>query len=543
MKERRLSVKQWQPIAQFLCLLCICCFVAISCGQRQPLEAPKTDGDRVTLGTTLRPRTLDPADAYELASLGITYNLSDRLYAYELDKPVLKPQLATALPKVSKDGLTYTIPLRQGVVFHDGTPFNAEAMAFSLRRFMENGGKPSFLLSDTVQSVKATGEYELAIQLKKPFAAFTALLAFAGVCPVSPKAYEIGTGKFKPDTFVGTGPYKLVQFGSDTLRLDVFEQYWGEKPVNQGIDIRVLTSSANLYNSLRSGAVDVAYLSLDPDQIRTLKAESATSGIQVVETQGNVVTFWVLNVKSKPLDNPLVRQAIAALADRNLLTGRALQGQAQPLYSLVPQSFDVYKPAYKELYGDANAAKAKALLQQAGYSPANPAKIQIWYPSSSPSRALVAQTLKAIAEQQLGGALLFEVNSVEAATAYKEIGKGVYPTFLMDWYPDFLDPDNYVQPFLECPKGSAAGCDRGGSQALGSFYWSDRVNSAIDRQRKEQNPQTRKAIFAEIQERAARDVPYVPLYQYRDYAFAGKGVAGINIEPTQFLTFRTVRKS
>ncbi|HIK28876.1 MAG: ABC transporter substrate-binding protein [Oscillatoriaceae bacterium SKW80] len=543
MKEGCLSFKQWQRLAKFLCLLFVCCFVVISCGQLQPLQTPKTKGDRITIGTTLKPRTLDPADAYELASLGITYNLSDRLYVYEPNKPVLKPQLATALPKVSQDGLTYTIPLRKGVFFHDGTPFNAEAMVFSLRRFMENGGKPSFLLSDIVQSVKVTGEYELTIQLKKPFAAFPALLAFAGVCPVSPKVYEIGTGKFKPDTFVGTGPYKLVKFSSDTVRLDVFEQYWGEKPVNKGIDIQILTSSANLYNSLRSGAVDVAYLSLDPDQIRSLKEESPKSGIQVVETQGNVVTLWVLNVKSKPLDNPKVRQAIAALVDRNLLTKRALQGQAQPLYSLVPPSFDVYKPAYKEIYGDGNSAKAKTLLQQAGYSPTNPAKIQIWYPSSSPTRALVAQTLKALAEQQLGGALQFEVNSVEAATAYKQIPKGVYPTFLMDWYPDFLDPDNYVQPFLECVKGSPAGCERGGSQALGSFYWNEGVNSAIARQRKEQNPQIRKAIFAEIQEQAARDVPYVPLYQYKDYAFAAKDISGVNIEPTQFLTFPTLRKS
>jgi peptide/nickel transport system substrate-binding protein len=101
----------------------------------------------ITVGTTKKPRTLDPADAYELRSIALIRNLSDRLYTYDSGSTELKPQLATALPKLSADGLTYTIPLRQGVVFHDGTPFNAAAMAFSLDRFIQNKGKPSFLLS------------------------------------------------------------------------------------------------------------------------------------------------------------------------------------------------------------------------------------------------------------------------------------------------------------------------------------------------------------------------------------------------------------
>ncbi len=205
-----LSVRQWGQITKFCSLFCLCLFLVISCAPRPQTSTPSvvantTTGDgRITIGTTGKPRTLDPADAYELASLGLVFNMSDRLYTYEPGSTEIKPQLATALPKVSQDGLTYTINLRKGVVFHDGTPFNAEAMAFSIKRFIENKGKPSFLLSDTVDSVKATGEYELTIKLKKPFAAFPSLLAFSGVCPVSPKAYELGAGKFKPETFVGT---------------------------------------------------------------------------------------------------------------------------------------------------------------------------------------------------------------------------------------------------------------------------------------------------------------------------------------------------
>ncbi|MBD1889004.1 ABC transporter substrate-binding protein [Coleofasciculus sp. FACHB-SPT9] len=549
MKWGRLSIHRWRFIGQFFCLFCLCCFLAISCGKRPASDSatsPSPGGansGRITIGTTQKPRTMDPADNYELAAVYLLYNLSDRLYTYELGSTQLKPQLATAMPKVSPDGLTYTIPVRQGVVFHDGTPFNAKAMEFSLQRFIENKGKPSFLLGDAVDSVKATGDYELTIKLKKPFAAFPALLAFSGAAAVSPKAYEIGAGKFKPNTFVGTGPYKLAQFSSESQRLDVFDQYWGEKPVNKGIDVQVLSNSANLFNAFRTGGVDVAYLSLDPDQIASLKDGATKGSWQAIESQGSAASFLVLNTKSKPLDNPVVRGAIASIVNRPLVNERSLKNQAEPLYSMVPTTFDVYKPVFKDQYGDGNTEKAKQLLQQAGYSPTNPLKLQIWYPSSSPTRRLAASTLKAVADQQLGGMLQFEVNTVDSATFFKSVSQGLYQTVLLDWYPDFLDPDNYVQPFLECPKGSAAnGCEDGASQNQGSFYYSDRMNQLIAQERKEQNPEARKKIFADIQDLLAKDVPYVPLWQSKDFAFTQKGVSGLRINPTQDFAFWTIKK-
>ena len=542
-------MKRWRSLSKFFGLFCLCLFLVVSCrgGQNPPEQANSpgagTGGDRVTIGTTLKPRTMDPADAYELAALNVIYNTSDTLYTYETGTANIKPQLATALPKVSPDGLTYTIPLRTGVVFHDGTPFNAEAMAFSLNRFMENKGKPSFLLADPIESAKATGENELTIKLKKPFAAFPSLLAFPGACAVSPKAYEIGAGKFQPNKFVGTGPYKLTNFSTDSLQLEVFDKYWGEKPVNKGVNIQVLTSPANLFNAFRTGAVDVTHLSLDPDQIKNLKQGASSGGWQAIEAQGTAVSYLGLNLRQKPLDNPAVRGAIAATIDRQQLNERVLLGQAEPIYSLVPSTFDVYKPSFKDLYGDGNIEKAKQLLQQAGYSPTNPVKLQIWYPTSSVTRGLVANTLKALADREMGGMLQFEVNSVESASFFKNVGKGIYPSFLLDWYPDFLDADNYVQPFTECAKGSAAkGCEEGGSQTQGSFYYNDRVNQLIAGERKEQNPQARKAIFGELQDILAKDVPYIPLWQTKDYIFAQKGVTGAGINPTQTLPFWTIKK-
>ncbi len=543
-QQPRISIKP--SVIKVIALFCLCCLLTASCGQganRSLGSIGDNANNRVTIGTTSKLRTLDPADAYESISGQLLRNLGDTLYTYESGTTKLIPHLATAMPKVSQDGLTYTIPLRQGVIFHDDTPFNAAAMEFSLQRFIKNGGRPAFLLGDSVESVKATGEYELTFQLKKPFAAFPSLLTFSGMCAVSPKAYEIGEGKFKPDTFVGTGRYKLAKYGKDSLKFDVFDKYWGEKPVNQGIDLLLLSSSSNLFNTFRTGAIDVAYVSLDADQVRSLGEGAKKGKWQEIAGESSTVNYMTLNIKSQPLDKLEVRQAIAAAMDRPLINDRVMRGQAQPLYSMIPTTFDVQKPIFKELYGDANTAKAKELLTKAGYSATNPFVLQIWYPSASTKRALVASTIEALAKLKMDGIMQVEINSVESPTLFQNIEKGIYPAVLVDWYADFFDADNYIQPFLDCATGSAAGgCSKGASQGQGSFYYSDRVNQLIDKQRQEANPQTRKALFAEIQDILGQDVPFIPLWQDKDYTFAQNSITGVRLEPTQSFPFWFLKK-
>jgi peptide/nickel transport system substrate-binding protein len=549
MNQYRRTVKHLKVLGQFLGLLCLGCFLMISCGKRtathsvQP-SATSANNGRITLGTTAKLRSLDPADAYEFFAGNLLYNLGDRLYTYEIGTTKLKPQLATALPKVSEDGLTYTIPLRKGVSFHDGTPFNAKAMAFSMQRFMKNGGQPAFLLTDSVAAVEATADYELTIQLKAPFVGFPDLLAFSGLCAISPKAYTLGEGKFKPDQFVGTGPYKLAQYGNDSLRLDTFDQYWGEKPANKGIDIQTFSSAANLFNAFRTGSVDTAYQNLDLDQIRNLQEGATKGNWQVIEKQGDGIYYLTLNLKSKPLDQLPVRQAIAAIIDRPLIQDRVFRGQVEPLYSLVPTTFDSYKPVFKDKYGDGNVAKAQTSLQKAGYSAAKPLVVELWYRSNLTSNSLVANLLKAYVQQKLGGAMQLDLKSVESATAYNNLDKGAYPTFILDWSADFLDPDSYLQPFMDCASGSVkTGCEEGASKGQGSFYYNPKVNQLIAQSRKESNPQTRLKLLRELQDLLAQEVPFIPLWQGKEFLFAQKGITGTHLEATQKVPFWTLKKS
>lgn len=525
---------------RFWGLVCLCALLIIGC-QRSAPEQP-TEAGRLVLGTTATIRTLDPADAYEIFSGNLLYNLGDRLYTYETGTTYLKPQLAKALPTISQDGLTYTIPLRQGVVFHDGTPFNAEAMAFSLNRFIQNGGAPAFLLADAIETIKATAADELTIRLKQPFVAFPSLLAFSGACAVSPKAYTIGEGSFQPESFVGTGPYKLTYYGNDSLQLTAFDQYWGSKPANQGINVQFFSSPANLFNAFRTGAVDVAYQTLALDQIRVLREQATTVGWQVVERSGSGIDYLTLNLKSPPLDRLEVRQAIAAVMNRPLLQERVFQGQIDPLYSLIPSLMPEQRPVFQQ-YGDNNAEKARALLQQAGYSPTNPLRVEFWYRSNLGNDQLAAMTLKASVKRQIGDLLQLELKSVESTTAYQNLDKGLYPMFLLDWTPDFFDADTYIQPFLECTKGSAqAGCEEGSSLLQGSFYYSDRANQLIADSRKETNPETRKRLFEQLQTIVAQEVPFIPLWQNKDYLFAQKGIQGASLEVTQKVPFWMLKK-
>lgn len=542
-------MKSFIKFIKYFGLFLSCLFLVVACGGRQveqvtpPTPTTSNEGN-ITIGTTLQVRTLDPADSYEVAGLNIIYNVGESLYTYELGTTNLKPLLAKEMPKVSEDGLTYTISLREGVTFHDDTPFNAEAMKFSLERFIKNGGKPSFLLADTVEAIEATGEYELSIKLSKPFAAFPSLLAFPGTCAVSPKAYTIGEGQFKPNELVATGPYTLAKFSTDSIRLNVFDKYWGEKPNNKGIDLQIYAgNSANLLNSFRTSAVDVAYQTFAPEQITSLLEEAKTGKWQNIQGNGTVVSYMVLNRNQKPLDKLEVRQAIAALMNRSLIIERVLQGQAEPAYSLIPSVFKESEPTFKEVYGDANVTKAKELLTKAGFSASNPAIVEVWYPSASTTRSSVAAILKAFAEKELGGIIQFQPNAVESATAFSNLGKGIYASFLADWYPDFLDPDNYIQPFLDCVEGSKEqGCKNGGAQTQGSFFYDPLLNQLIDQSRKDPVSSTRQTIFSEIQAILAEQVPYIPLWQTKDYAFAQNGVSGVTINPSQNLPFWTMKK-
>jgi peptide/nickel transport system substrate-binding protein len=151
--------------------------------------------------------------------------------------------------------------------------------------------------------------------------------------------------------------------------------------------------------------------------------------------------------------------------------------------------------------------------------------------------------LKAFVQLKLNGLMQIDLKSVESTTAYQNLEKGAYPLFILDWMPDYIDPDTYLQPFMDCKQGSpATGCEEGASKLQGSFYYSDRVNQLIAQSRQQLDPKMRQQIFSDLQEVLAQDVPFIPLWQNKEFLFAQKTIVGARLEATQKVPFWTLQK-
>ena len=515
-----------------------------------PLGISDRSNERIIIGTTSKVRTLDPADANEFFISNVFYNTLERLYTYKEGSNELIPQLAADMPKVSDDGLTYTIPVRTGIKFHDRTNFDAPAMKFSLDRFIKLKGAPSSILADIVKSITAPNKTELVFKLKEPFPLFPKFLAFTGAAAISPQVYRNFKDAddkllFLPDKLVGTGPYQIIQFVEGSyLRLDAFPDYWGKDPANKGIDIQFFSSNSNLLNAFKTGAVDVAFQTLTPTQVKNVEANAQGNGWTIASGQGATILYMVLNTQQPPLDNVAVRQALAAAIDRPLLESRIFFNQRAPLYSLIPSVFPESKPVFEQRYGTSNSKLARELLESAGYSDRNPAEVTIWYsPKYGGNGDLVASTLRASIQKNMGSIMKVKTERVENAVGYTFLDQGAYPAYLLDWVPDILDPDNYIKPFLECDKAEGDRCVEGSSQFQGSFYNNKEINELITQQRNETNIEKRSQILQKIQEILARDVPFIPLWQNKEYAFAQKGISGVTIEPNQQLPYWNISKA
>jgi peptide/nickel transport system substrate-binding protein len=536
-KLLRLIFSKTALVCLILASLLFACNTNFSQNQGNPPE-------RITIGTTSKIRTLDPADANEFFPSNILYNTTERLYTYKLGTTEIVPQLAADYPKVSENGLVYTIPVRTGIKFHDRTDFDAYAMAFSLRRFMRLKGAPSYLLSDVIEKIASPSPSELIITLKQPLQFFPKLLAFTGTAAISPTVYK-NTPGFDPEKLIGTGPYQLTQYTEGSvLRLDAFPDYWGKKPENKGIDIQFFSSASNLFNSFKTGGIDLAFQTLSPNQIRNLEVNAPKQGWNVVSGQGGTILYMALNVLQPPFTDVRVRQAIAAAIDRPLLQERVFQNQRTPIYSLLPNTLPDYKPSFQKLYGDSNGDLARKLLTEAGYSEQNPARVALWYsPKYAGNGDLVVSTLKAAMEKNVGKILQIKTERVETTVAYGFLEQGVYPAFLLDWVPDFFDPDNYIKPFLDCEEAQDNACIKGSTKIQGSFYNSPEMNKLIAQGRQERDPIKRSLLLTQIQDLLAKDVPFIPLWQNKEYAFVRPNLTGVSIEPTQQLPYWTIKRA
>ncbi|MEI7926863.1 MAG: ABC transporter substrate-binding protein, partial [Chloroflexota bacterium] len=298
--------------------------------------------------------------------------------AYQGDTvPVPGPGLATEW-KVSDDKLTWTLKLRQGVKFHDGTTFNADAVVFALDRVMKKdfefysaaqaaSGSSNF---QQVKSYKKIDDYTFEVVTKKPWA-FLAYDMISWNIP-SPAAIKQWGNKDYPLHAVGTGPFKIVKYvDGQVMELVPFTEYWGEKAKLDKLILFPMPEPAARLAAFQAGQVDWAEVP-PPDSIEQLKA----AGHNVLLKQYPHAIYYGFNMTKAPFDNIKVRQAIGYGIDRDGMVS-IIQGAGKPASNLMYDGNpwrDTSNPGYKY-----DVAKAKALLAESGVT--LPIKMNVAYPT------------------------------------------------------------------------------------------------------------------------------------------------------------------
>ena len=188
------------------------------------------------------------------------------------------------------------IPLKENISFHDGSIFNAQAMKFSLDRFMKIGTL-NYLLNDKIEAIEVKDEFLLRIKLKKPSSSLKSLLTSVNLTPISPNSYSNYKDKFNNKSFIGTGPYLLENFSSNQQIIKPFKNYWGKKPLNKGIDFINYSNSSTLFGAIKAKEVDVL-ISNSIDDMQRLTLNNMVKKKKLNSGEGEPIEIGYITFKS-----------------------------------------------------------------------------------------------------------------------------------------------------------------------------------------------------------------------------------------------------
>jgi len=484
--------------------------------------------DTLVYGTTEKVTDMDPCHAYDFHTWEIFYNIYQGLLKYPPGKTNIVPGLAESYD-ISADGKEYTFKLRKGLKFTDGTPCDAEAVKWSIDRVIALEGDPSWLVTDYVDHVDVVDELAVKFVLKNPVAYFPALAATVPYYPVNPNVYPKDKiirdpSELKGGKLVGLGAYTAVSFKRDEeIVLDVNPKFYGEKPKNDRIVIRYFADATTMRLALEKGEIDFAFKTLNPSDIRDLEKSDK---VQTVKAQGPYIRYICFLSDTPPFNDKVLRQAVAAGVNRPDIIEKVFLGQNAPLYSMVPMGMWSHTDDFKTALGDGNVAKVKELLASKGYSESNPFTFDLWYTPSHYGDTEV--DIAAVIKNQLDttGVMKVSVKSAEWATYKDNWGNKLMQTYLLGWYPDYIDPDNYTAAFA----GTA------GSKGMGIFFSDPEWDKKLLEGQTVTDAKKRTAIYEELQRMWADEVMTAPIFQGTLYVFAQNDIRGIILSPTlQFM--------
>jgi peptide/nickel transport system substrate-binding protein len=445
--------------------------------------------------------TLDPAQGRTLGGRHVFTALCDKLF--DIDENVnLYGRLVTA-HEISGDGLTVTLQLRSGVVFHDGTPFDAEAVKFNLERALtieESARKGDIRAIDKVEVVEPL---TVRLLLKEPFAPLLAQLSDRAGMMVSPTAASAVSPKDFSNNPVCSGPYKFVErVVQDRIVLERFEDYWNKDTAHfDRVEYRPVPDATVRLNNLMAGQLDLID-QVSTTDLPTLRGDSGFAVDQVTGLGHFHLSFNVANGEgaNNPYGQKLeLRQAVDAAIDRNIINQVVFGGEYVIGNQPVPPTSAYYDKNHPIEPRDLD--KAKALVEQAGGAP--PLTILV---NNSPSFVQGVQVIQSLLAE---AGISVDIQPAEMSTAIGAAGAGQFQAFLAFW-SGRVDPDGNTFPYLGCT----------GSQNWGK-YCNPAVDEALNAASRTSDTAERAALYAKAADLWMAEDPYIFLF-HQNWFFGRK---------------------
>ena len=498
--------------------------------------------------------TLDPATADAETDSEIQQNIFDGLVKFDENLNIV-PDLATAVPQASSDGLTYTFKLRQDVTFSNGDKFTSKDVLYSWNRAAAMQGSYSTNLApidgyDTVAKNKASGAAleallekndpsvtltgltapdpsTVQVKLSHPAGWFMSAAAMAGVTGqvVDQNAVKKDFDNWwtKPETAIGTGPYKMVSYTpKQSVEFDAVDNWWGSpKPTVKKVKIDIsVTNASTAITKYEQGGYDIVgyggYSNLPVADILRIKGTSNESAQLVLHPK--VRTYWVsfnmVSDSSRPAKGPFtldggqtahdLRMAFALAVDKKKLVDTVCQGIVctQATGGLIPPTLIGYMGDNQDPLAKFDPAKAKQLLQSADPTGAKTKGLSYAYDPENPLNVGNAQFLQAQWQENLG--IHVDLLPVAHSPFIKARLKGSYVLSRDGWQADY----NHPQDWFDNLWGHVVGCPDSGCT---TGYNPKAYNDLLDKADAEPVDQA-KADYTKLNQMLIDDVVYIPLY-------------------------------
>jgi len=475
------------------------------------------DGKKdITIAYNSEPSSMDPHDTNDTVAYSLQKLMLEGLFSFDKDMNVV-PVLAESY--VANDTATeYTIKLKTGIKFHDGTEFNAEAVKVNLDRLADQTQKlKRNSLFNMVEKTEAVDASTVKITLKTPFGAFINTLAHPAGMIISPKALA-EYGKEVSKHPVGTGAYVFKEWTPGTKFVSTKNpSYWGTPAQYDSISFKTVKEDGSRVAMLQTGEADFIY-PVPSMQIENLKNDK---NVKILENESIIVRYISMNVNKKPFDDVRVRQALNYAIDKNAFSQVVYSGHTSPLNSVIAPNTQFY---VEQKSYDYNIEKAKQLLTEAGY--ANGFTTKIWSNNSS-----VSSKADEFIQQQLAKiGVTVEVVPMEAATLSEKLynapagSGGEVELYYGGWSPSTGDADWGIRPLLATESAPPASYNT-------AYYSNPEVDQLIQDGIHTSDPAVRAEAYKKMQEILWNDAPWVFLSVDANMAAAGSNITGINLLP------------